>query len=824
MAWYDEAVFYHIYPLGLTGAPKQNDYGEPVHRLNTLIPWIDHVQKIGCNAIYIGPLFESVGHGYETTDYRKLDSRLGTNEDLTNYVKLCHEKGIRVILDGVFNHVGRDFFAFKDLQQNREQSRYRDWFCDVNFGGNNEYNDGFSYGNWGGYNLLVKLNHWNPEVRNYILDVVRFWVSEFDIDGIRLDAADVLHFDMMKDLRALANTIKPDFWLMGEVIHGEYSRWVNEGTLHSVTNYHLHKALYSGCNDHNFFEIAHTVKRLYDMGGNRPDGLKLYNFTDNHDVERIHTKLQNKDHFHAVHVMEYTLPGIPSIYYGSEFAIDGEKHRGGSDDAIRPALNLEDFKDAYTQNPATVLISRLGRIRRAVPALSYGSYRELALTTKQYAYVRELDGVQVIMTVNNDTSDYVMTLYCGDAEEYIGCLSGQRVSVVDHRICVNVKAGQGEIWVPSEVYESRVLPALSDGADLDAPVISGTSAAASSGHGAEAEKSPEIPAEKHAGEAEEKKKTKKIVILDGYAENPGDLSWDGFAELGNVIVYDRTAPEETVSRLRGAEIALTNKTLITKEVLDACPDLKYIGVLATGINVLDPEDCRRRGIVVTNIPNYSTMSVAQLTFALLLEICQQAGAHNASVKKGDWAACADFSYTLTPLTELAGKTFGICGYGRIGHAAAAIAKAFGMKVLVSSGHPDWNDGNVDGYVSREDLFRQSDVVSLHCPLKSDTEGMINRESLKDMKEGAILLNTARGPLVDEAAVAEALKSGKLKAYGCDVVSVEPIKADNPLLSCENAYITPHIAWAAKECRQRLMDIAVENLKAYLKGQPQNRCN
>ena len=240
MAWYDEAIFYHIYPLGLTGAPKENSYGEPVHRLNTLIPWIEHIRNIGCTALYIGPLCESVGHGYETTDYKKLDSRLGTNEDLKAFVTECHAQGIRVIFDGVFNHTGRDFFAFKDIQKNREQSPYRDWYCNVNFYGNNEYNDGFSYDNWGGYNLLVKLNQRNPAVKDYICDVIRFWVSEFDIDGIRLDAADVLDFDFMKALRQTVNEVKPEFWLMGEVIHGVYSRWVNEGTLHSVTNYQLH--------------------------------------------------------------------------------------------------------------------------------------------------------------------------------------------------------------------------------------------------------------------------------------------------------------------------------------------------------------------------------------------------------------------------------------------------------------------------------------------------------------------------------------------------------------------------------------------------------
>ena len=447
MAWYDEAVFYHIYPLGLTGAPKENSYGTPEHRLNSLIPWISHVKETGCNAIYIGPLFESVGHGYETTDYKKLDSRLGTNEDLTNYVAKCHEQGIRVILDGVFNHTGRDFFAFQDIKKNRENSPYKDWYCNVNFWGNNEYNDGFSYENWGGYNLLVKLNQHNPAVRDYICDVIRFWVSEFDIDGIRLDAADVLDFEYMKALRNTANEVKPDFWLMGEVIHGDYTRWVNEGTLHSVTNYNLHKALYSGHNDHNYFEIAHTVKRLYEMGGSRPDGLKLYNFVDNHDVERIYTKLNNKAHFNPVHILLYTLPGVPSIYYGSEFGIEGKKERF-SDDSLRPALSLPDYADAVTNNPHTRLIAALGNIRQNTPALSYGDYQELLLTNRQYAFSRNLHGQSVIVSVNNDDSDYVMTLRAGSAAEYIGALSGEKVSVNGGNIVVNVKANGGDIWLP----------------------------------------------------------------------------------------------------------------------------------------------------------------------------------------------------------------------------------------------------------------------------------------------------------------------------------------------------------------------------------------
>ena len=451
MAWYDEAVFYHIYPLGLTGAPMENPYGTPEHRLNTLIPWISHIKETGFNAIYIGPLFESVGHGYETTDYKKLDSRLGTNEDLTQFVAECHSQGIRVILDGVFNHTGRDFFAFQDIKKNRESSPYRDWYCNVNFWGNNEYNDGFSYDNWGGYDLLVKLNQHNPAVKDYICEVIRFWVREFDIDGIRLDAADVLDFNYMKALRQVANEVKPDFWLMGEVIHGDYSRWVNEGTLHSVTNYQLHKALYSGHNDHNYFEIAHTVKRLYSMGGG-PNGLKLYNFVDNHDVERIYTKLNDKAHFAPVHVLLYTLPGIPSIYYGSEFAIEGKKARY-SDDSLRPALSLSDYQDALETDPHTRLIGALGKVRQAVPALSYGSYQELLLTNRQYAFSRSHEGVTAIVTVNNDSSDYVMTLPAGNESVYIGALTGERVSVNGGHIVVNVKTCSGEIWLPASAFE-----------------------------------------------------------------------------------------------------------------------------------------------------------------------------------------------------------------------------------------------------------------------------------------------------------------------------------------------------------------------------------
>lgn len=472
MSWYNEAIFYHIYPLGLTGAPKTNDYSASVSRLNTLLPWIDHIKEIGCTALYIGPLFESVGHGYETTDYKKLDSRLGTNEDLKNFVAVCHEKGIKVIFDGVFNHTGRDFFAFKDIQQNREHSRYLNWYCNVNFGGNNEYNDGFSYENWGGYNLLVKLNQRNPEVQNYICDVIRFWVSEFDVDGIRLDAADVLDFDFMRALRRTAAEVKEDFWLMGEVIHGDYSRWVNGETLHSVTNYALHKALYSGHNDHNYFEIAHTVKYLQNMGN-----LDLYNFVDNHDVERIYTKLSNKAHFAPVHVLLYTLPGVPSIYYGSEFGIEGKKEKF-SDDSLRPALNLKDYADAITTNPNTALIAALGKVRQHTPALSYGSYTELHLTNRQFAFARDLDGVRVIVTVNNDDNAAGMSLPAGNCAEYVGTLTGQKVSVEGGRINVTVAANSGEIWVPADTMTEDTQIKVENAAEVQATSDTETSASA----------------------------------------------------------------------------------------------------------------------------------------------------------------------------------------------------------------------------------------------------------------------------------------------------------------------------------------------------------
>ena len=310
----------------------------------------------------------------------------------------------------------------------------------------------------------------------------------------------------------------------------------------------------------------------------------------------------------------------------------------------------------------------------------------------------------------------------------------------------------------------------------------------------------------------------KIVILDGYTENPGDLSWDGFKALGELTVYDRTPSEDTVSRIGDAEIVITNKTLIDAGVLAACPGIKYIGLLSTGYNVVDIAAARARGIPVTNIPSYGTNSVAQFTMGLLLEICHHIGHHSSEVKAGRWSRNQDFCFWDYPLFDLEGKTFGVIGNGRIGQAAGKLAAAFGMKVLAYDANPAASG------TALADLLAESDIISLHCPLLPGTEGMINKASIAKMKDGVIILNTARGPLIHEADLAEALNSGKVYAAGVDVVSEEPIKADNPLLSAKNCYITPHIAWASRDARGRLMDTAVENLRAFMAGTPVNVVN
>ena len=315
----------------------------------------------------------------------------------------------------------------------------------------------------------------------------------------------------------------------------------------------------------------------------------------------------------------------------------------------------------------------------------------------------------------------------------------------------------------------------------------------------------------------------KIVILDAYAANPGDLSWDEFAALGDLTVYDRTAQEDAAARIGDAEVVFINKVRLTDDIFAACPNLKLVSILATGYNIVDLAAAKRRGITVCNVPGYSTRAVVQMTFALLLEICQQVGLHSGAVHTGRWQTCPDFCFWDRPLIELDGKTMGIVGYGAIGSAVGTVAQALGMKLLVTARHEKPVPEGAR-FVSLPELLAQSDVVSLHCPLTAENARMIDAGALAQMKDGAILLNTARGGLLDEQAVADALRSGKLLAAGMDVVSAEPIRADNPLLTAPNCFLTPHIAWAPLETRRRLQAISAENLRAFLAGKPQNVVN
>ena len=316
----------------------------------------------------------------------------------------------------------------------------------------------------------------------------------------------------------------------------------------------------------------------------------------------------------------------------------------------------------------------------------------------------------------------------------------------------------------------------------------------------------------------------KIVVLDGYAVNPGDLSWDIIRQFGDLTVYEYTAPQDTVSRLQGADIALTNKTILDAKVLDACPDLKLICVLATGYNVVDCADTKRRGIPVCNVPAYGTDAVAQFTFALLLELCHQVGHHSMAVHDGRWCSNRDFCFWDTPQMELAGKTMGIIGFGRIGRAVGKIAKAMGMQVIAYNRSRCPEGEAIGTYVDLETLLKTADVISLHCPLTEENAGLINQDTLSMMKDGVILLNTARGPLLDEKAVSDALSSGKLRGAAVDVVSKEPMERSNPLLTAPNCIITPHMAWAPTESRQRILNITANSIAAFLDGKPINTVN
>ena len=436
--WYERGVFYHMYPLGMTGAPKHNDATEVTNRFKELDKWIPHIRSLGCSAIYIGPVFESASHGYDTRDYKLVDRRLGDNDSFRNFVAQCHQEGIKVVVDGVFNHTGREFFAFKDIQEKRWDSPYKDWYKGVNFDWQSPCGDSFGYEAWQGHFELPCLNLFNPDVRSYLFDVIRFWIDEFDIDGIRLDCANVLDFNFMKEMRSQTETMKEDFWLMGEVIHGDYSRWVNSEMLHSVTNYELHKSLYSGFNDHNFFEIAHNVRRLEAIGR------QLYTFVDNHDEDRIATKLKLREHLFPIYLCLFTLPGIPSVYYGGEWGIEG-KRTNTSDEALRPAISIEQEGELHCE--LTDLIAQLGQIHSQQEPLHTGRYQELLLTNRQYAFARHGEDSVIITAVNNDDEPAELAIPVPlQAGEAVNLLEpADRLPISDGKVHIKLKGNWGAV-------------------------------------------------------------------------------------------------------------------------------------------------------------------------------------------------------------------------------------------------------------------------------------------------------------------------------------------------------------------------------------------
>lgn len=395
MSYINEAVIYNIYPLGFCGAPKHND-GKLEYRLDKIYDIIDHLKKMSVNVVVFNPLFESTSHGYDTIDYRKVDKRLGDNESFKKICKALHDNGIRIMLDGVFNHVGRDFFAFKDVQEHLWDSRYCGWFQNLNFGGNSPLGDRFWYEGWEGHYELVKLNLHNPEVVDYLLGSVNFWIDEFDIDGLRLDAADCVDIDFFKKLRYTCKSRKPDFWLYGEIIHGDYNRWANSDTLDSVTNYECYKGIYSSHNEHNYFEIAHSLNRQFANGGIYQN-IYTYNFVDNHDVNRIASVLKDKNHLFNVYTMLYTMPGVPSIYYGSEFGIEGMR-TSHSDAELRPCLDLNNIPNANYE--LFNHIAKLGKVRLALEALKYGKFENANIKNETLVYKRFSDNQTVFVAFN----------------------------------------------------------------------------------------------------------------------------------------------------------------------------------------------------------------------------------------------------------------------------------------------------------------------------------------------------------------------------------------------------------------------------------------
>lgn len=442
--WIDNAVFYHIYTLGFCGAPKENIMDEiEENRISKVIEWIPHFKELGITAVYFGPLFESTSHGYDTIDYYRIDRRLGSNEDFKQVCKALHKENIKVVLDGVFNHVGRDFVGFKDLQQNGRNSKYKDWFQNVNFEGRSPYGDEFWYEGWEGHFNLVKLNLRNPEVITYIFNAIDKWIEEFEIDGLRLDVAYCMDQDFFRQLRGFVDSKKEDFWLMGEMIHGDYRRLASSGLLDSTTNYECYKGIYSSHNDKNYFEINHSLNRLFAQGG-LYEGLRLYNFVDNHDVTRIGSILKNKKHIENVYTLLFTMPGIPSIYYGSEWMIEGEKGKG-SDDDLRPELNLAVLK----KEDVTLInhIKVLSEAKKNLKALCYGTYKQIVVKNEQLIFERSYEDESVYVILNLADHDETMSFSIQDEVVLEDYLDNKK----------SYKAKDGTISIDMPAFTSKVL-------------------------------------------------------------------------------------------------------------------------------------------------------------------------------------------------------------------------------------------------------------------------------------------------------------------------------------------------------------------------------
>ena len=411
--WAYESVFYQIYPMGFCGVPFEND-GIQRHEIKRVEEWIPHMQKLGVNAVYFSPVFESDTHGYNTRDYRKIDVRLGTNEDFKEVCDALHAAGIRVVLDGVFNHVGRGFAQFQDVIKNRENSPHVNWFYRIDFGGNSNYNDGLWYEGWEGCFDLVKLNLQNPEVVNYLLDSVKGWINEFGIDGLRLDVAYSLDENFVRRLREVTGAYKQDFFLLGEMLHGDYNRLMNDQMLHSATNYECYKGLYSSFNSMNMFEIVHSLLRQFG-----PENWTLYkgkhllSFVDNHDVTRVASILSNEKHLPLIYAMAFGMPGIPCVYYGCEWGFKARKEDG--DPALRPCFDITEW------NGLCDWISRLAEAKKHSEALNYGAFRSVLLTNKQCIFERKSEHERVLVAINADGEDFMahFDAGCGTAVDLI---------------------------------------------------------------------------------------------------------------------------------------------------------------------------------------------------------------------------------------------------------------------------------------------------------------------------------------------------------------------------------------------------------------------